>query len=59
MLKRKTGMKKQVDINCPNNDKEKVLNRLVPFFYNKNERMANIKVQLLAITIYLGQYAPK
>jgi hypothetical protein len=35
MLKRKQGMQKQVNINCPNNDKEKVLNRLVPFFLTK------------------------
>ena len=47
-------MQKQVNINCPNNDKEKVLNRLVPFFYNKNELMVNNNVQVLAITIYWG-----
>jgi hypothetical protein len=52
MPKIKQGMQKQVNINCPDNDKEKVLKRLVPFFYNKNEYMVNNNVQVLAITMY-------
>jgi hypothetical protein len=59
MLKRKQGMQKQVNINCPNNDKEKVLNRLVPFFYNKRELMANNNAQVLAITMHRGSVCPE
>jgi CYTH domain-containing protein len=52
-------MQKQVNINCPDNDKEKVLKRLVPFFYNKNEYMVNNNVQVLAITMYGGAVCPE
>ena len=55
MLKRKQGMMKQVNINCPNNDKEKALNRLASFFITQNE---NVRFAQESVSV-LGKNNPK